>query len=103
MAKIFTPHELKTIEVDSEKKTFKINGEDFGEGCTGFLISCTPDDFHIRVEVDTTVHFANYSDKGKLRKQESYTTNDSWFGQNGSDKQRKLTNTVRDSSTERGD
>lgn len=86
MGKIFTPHELKTIEVDAEKKIFKINGEDFGDGCTGFLISCTPDDFDIRVEVDTTIHFANYSDKGKLCKQESYTTNDSWFGQKESDK-----------------
>lgn len=80
MEKIFVPHELKTIEVDTEKKIFKINGEDFGDGCTGFLISCTPDDFHVRVEVDTTIHFANYSDKGKLRKQESYTTNDSLLG-----------------------
>ena len=80
MGKIFTPHELKTIEVDAEKKIFKINGEDFGDGCTGFLISCTSDDFDIRVEVDTTIHFANYSDKGKLCKQESYTTNDSLLG-----------------------
>lgn len=38
--KIFTPHELKTIEVDVEKKIFKVNGEDFGKNCTGFTISC---------------------------------------------------------------
>lgn len=38
--KIFTPHELKTIEVDVEKKIFKVNGEDFGMNCTGFSISC---------------------------------------------------------------
>lgn len=38
--KIFTPHELKTIEVDVEKKIFKVNGEDFGKNCTGFSISC---------------------------------------------------------------
>ena len=75
MGKIFTPHELKTIEVDTEKKIFKINGEDFGDGCTGFLISCTPDDFQIRVEIDTTVHFANYSDSGKLREEGKYKTN----------------------------
>lgn len=37
--KIFTPHELKTIEVDVEKKIFKVNGEDFGKNCTGFSIS----------------------------------------------------------------
>lgn len=40
--KIFTPHELKTIEVDVEKKIFRVNGEDFGKDCTGFTISCTP-------------------------------------------------------------
>lgn len=38
--KIFTPHELKTIEVDVEKKIFRVNGEDFGKNCTGFSISC---------------------------------------------------------------
>ena len=43
MNKIFVPHELKTIEVDTEKKIFRINGEDFGRECTGFIISCTPD------------------------------------------------------------
>lgn len=53
MNKIFIPHELKTIEVDAEKKIFRINGEDFGDGCTGFMISCTPDDFRIDMEVDT--------------------------------------------------
>lgn len=38
--KVFTPHELKTIEVDVEKKIFRVNGEDFGKNCTGFSISC---------------------------------------------------------------
>lgn len=33
MSKIFIPHELKTIEVDTEKKIFRINGEDFGHEC----------------------------------------------------------------------
>lgn len=74
MEKIFTPHELKKIEVDTEKKIFKINGEDFGYGCTGFMISCTPDDFQIRVEIDTTVHFAHYSDIGELREKGNYKT-----------------------------
>lgn len=74
MEKIFVPHELKTIEVDTEKKIFRINGEDFGDGCTGFLISCTPEDFQIRVEIDTTVHFAHYSDNGELREKGKYKT-----------------------------
>ena len=75
MNKIFTPHELKTIEVDTEKKTFRINGEDFGEGCTGFTISCTPGEFKIRAEIDTTVEFANYSSKGELQEQGTYKRN----------------------------
>lgn len=75
MSKIFVPHELKTIEVDTEKKIFRINGEDFGEGCTGFLISCAPGEFKIRVEIDTMVEFANYSGKGKLQEQGSYKRN----------------------------
>ncbi len=75
MNKIFTPHELKTIEVDTEKKIFRINGEDFGEGCTGFTISCTPGEFEIRAEIDTTVEFANYSSKGELQEQGMYKRN----------------------------
>ena len=72
MEKVFIPHELITIEVDTEKKIFRINGEDFGYGCTGVMISCTPDDFRIDMEVDTTVHFASYSNKGVQREQGEY-------------------------------
>lgn len=72
MNKIFIPHELKTIEVDTEKKIFRINGEDFGHECTGFMISCTPDDFRIDMQVDTTVHFASYFNKGGLRGRGTY-------------------------------
>lgn len=72
MNKIFVPHELKTIEVNTEKKIFRINGEDFGHECTGFMISCTPDDFRIDMQVDTTIHFASYSNKKGLREQGTY-------------------------------
>lgn len=72
MNKVFVPHELKTIEVDVEKKIFRINGEDFGHECAGFMISCTPDDFRIDMQVDTTIHFASYSNKGGLREQGTY-------------------------------
>ena len=72
MNKIFVPHELKTIEVDTEKKIFRINGEDFGRECTGFMISCTPDGFRLDMEVDATVHFASYSNKGVQREQGTY-------------------------------
>ena len=75
MSKIFVPHELKTIEIDVEKKIFRINGESFGENCTGFLISCVPGEFKIKAEIDTIVEFTNYSNKGKLREQGTYKRN----------------------------
>lgn len=41
-AEIFTdtPNELKTIEIDAEKRIFKINRTDFGNGTTSFTINC---------------------------------------------------------------
>lgn len=66
MEKVFIPHELKTIEVDTEKKIFRINGEDFGKECTGFSIHCNSEGWNIRVAVDTTVHFATYDRHGAL-------------------------------------
>lgn len=77
--KLFTPHELKTIEVDAEKKIFRINGEDFGDGCTGFSIHCKNDGFKVRVEIDTTVTFSTYDTEGNKKTEESYETNDPWF------------------------
>lgn len=59
--KIFAPHHLKTIEVDTENKVFKVNGEDFGIGCTGFLIECTGyEEFAIEMRIDTHVRYARY-------------------------------------------
>ncbi len=79
MANLFVPHELKTIEVDTEKKIFRINGEDFGKGCTGFRITCHEyNGFDIRVEVDTTVHFASYR-CSKCTGNMSWKTNDLHF------------------------
>ena len=58
---IFVPRRLKTIEVDTERKIFKVNGENFGMGCTGFVISCDgPGLFDIRMELDTTVRYVHY-------------------------------------------
>lgn len=36
------------------------------------MITCTPDDFRIDMEIDTTVRFVSYSGKGKLREQGEY-------------------------------
>lgn len=59
--KIFAPHHLKTIEVDTENKVFKVNGEDFGIGCTGFSITCTGyESFSVRMEIDTCVRYIQY-------------------------------------------
>lgn len=80
MDKLFIPHELKTIEVDTEKKIFRVNGEDFGEGCTGFRITCDGyESFNIRVEVDTTVYLVSILN-GKCIKDTSYTTDLPEFG-----------------------
>lgn len=35
------PRELKTVEIDVEKKIFRVNGEDFSK-VTGFNLSCDP-------------------------------------------------------------
>ena len=70
MEKVFVPHELKTIEVDVEKKRFLVNGEPFGADCTGFSISCEAGvGYRVSMEVNTSVIFANYSEDGeKLKK-----------------------------------
>ena len=80
MDKLFVPHELKTIEVDTEKKIFRINGEDFGKGCTGFRITCQRyDSFDIRVEVDKTVHLVSIRN-GERVKDVTRITSDPQFG-----------------------
>lgn len=77
---LFIPHELKTIEVDTEKKIFRVNGEDFGKGCTGFTITCQRyDRFDIRMEIDTTVKYVTIRG-GKLATEKTYTTAAPWFG-----------------------
>lgn len=57
---LFVPHELKTIEVDTAKKVFRVNGEDFGKGCSYFMISCdAADGYKVRLEVDTKLVFTS--------------------------------------------
>lgn len=69
--KIFVPHELKTIEIDVEKKIFRVNGEDFGKGCTGFQIFCSTkhakDDemYSVCMHIDSDIRFrGNYDADG---------------------------------------
>lgn len=59
--KLFDFPKLETVEIDVNKKIFKINGIDFGHRCSGFDIYCdTENGFIVRMEVKTTVTFANY-------------------------------------------
>lgn len=62
--KVFTPHELKTIEVDTEKKIFRVNGEDFGKGCNSFVISCDFTGFKVTMNIETRLSFASYERNG---------------------------------------
>lgn len=69
--KIFVPHELKTIEIDVEKKIFRVNGEDFGKRCDEFYISCStqrdrePTEFlKIDMRIGTQIAFGSYDEKG---------------------------------------
>lgn len=79
MKQIFTPQELKTIEVDTEKRIFRINGEEFGQQCTGFTISCTAEGFKLRAEVETIVVFVNYDEAGKQKDNRILQTDVPWF------------------------
>lgn len=80
MSEIFTPHELKTIEVDVEKNIFKINGEPFGENCTGFAIYCEGHkDFKVRVEVDTTVVISSYGEDLQKKSEQEFQSNSPLF------------------------
>nr|DAZ37567.1 MAG TPA: hypothetical protein [Caudoviricetes sp.] len=55
------PQEIKTLEVDTEKKVFKLNGVDFGDGCDYFSISCTGGEgFKIHMVLSNRIICANY-------------------------------------------
>lgn len=59
--KLLLPEELKTIEVDVEKKIFRVNGKDFGKGTTAFSISCKAgESYRITMETDTETRIAEY-------------------------------------------
>lgn len=54
---LIPPMELKTIEVDIEKKIFRVNGKDFGGSSTGFSIRCeASEDYLVRMRIDMDVH-----------------------------------------------
>ena len=69
-ADVFTslPNELKTIEIDVEKKQFLINGESFGRSLNFTLNLDTKDGYKAELKIGTNVEFRNYARDGKLKK-----------------------------------
>lgn len=64
-----TPNQLSTIDVDVEKKIFLVNGEPFGKGCSGFVISCdTRDGFKVKMMLKSSIKLATYEINGKKKK-----------------------------------
>lgn len=60
-------NKLKTIEIDVDKKIFKINGEDFSDCTTDFTIYFEPcDGFKICVSATTEAKFMSYCEKKKM-------------------------------------
>ncbi len=66
------PRELKTVEIDVEKKIFRVNGEDFGREATGFTLSCggarnNEHWFNVVLEICTNItYLTSYDTKGKM-------------------------------------
>lgn len=66
------PRELKTVEIDVEKKIFRVNGEDFSK-VTGFKLSCTSprdsekDWFNVLLSLESNIRYLNeYDINGNL-------------------------------------
>lgn len=65
MTEIFMPKELKTLEINIENKTFKINGENFGSKCQYLKIECSTPEWKFKVSVTKTIEFyGKYDIKG---------------------------------------
>lgn len=70
------PRELKTVEIDVEKKIFRVNGEDFSK-VTGFNLSCKPalsehekDWFGVVLNVESDIKYiSEYDIRGKMTSQ----------------------------------
>lgn len=55
------PQKFKTLEVDAEKKIFRLNGVDFGNNCDFFSVSCEGGEgFKVRVELRKEIICVNY-------------------------------------------
>lgn len=70
---LIPPRELKTVEIDVEKKIFRVNGEDFGKVVSGFVLNCTePKDrekdwFKVFLTLKTDIRYSSeYNLDGKM-------------------------------------
>lgn len=77
--KLFVPHELKTIEVDVEKKIFRVNGEDFADRCDEFMLRCSANRpgglsewISLTLETKSWISFSNYDFNGNKTKEEHH-------------------------------
>ena len=66
------PQELKMLEIDTEKRIFKLNGVDFGDRCECFEMACEGgEDFIVRMEFSQRIVVANYGfDNALMKKME---------------------------------
>lgn len=78
--KLLPPTELKTIEVDVEKKIFRVNGKEFGKGTTAFSITLLAAEYYrITMETDTEVCIAEYRTwDGKKKTDRTYKRSGQW-------------------------
>ena len=73
------PQEIKTLEVDTEKKIFKLNGVDFGNECDFFEISCTGGEgFKIYMALSKRIICANYGIDNALKGEPEVRLRNKW-------------------------
>lgn len=73
------PRKLKTVEIDVEKKIFRVNGEDFSK-VTGFNLSCKPalsdsekDWFKVILSLESSLKYmSEYNISGNATSQEEW-------------------------------
>lgn len=69
------PQEIKTLEVDTEKKIFRLNGIDFADGCDYFEVSCEGGEgFKVRMELNKRIALVSYDLNNALKDVEVITT-----------------------------
>ena len=62
------PQEIKTLEVDTEKKIFRLNGIDFADGCDYFEVSCEGGEgFKVRMDLNKRIALVSYDHNNVLK------------------------------------